>query len=204
MKSSNKSSTFFLRGIEPMQKKKPPNPLSKSRTNWCEDKLQGFKKVLDKKSLSVVLFDIDYTLFDTAFFKESGLSQHKIYEEVMQVLDSLNEIAILGIFSKGEVAFQKTKLEKTGMRKFFEENNIHIFDDKDANLISVLEKYKDSKLFLVDDKLGVLCSAKKYMPQVIAIWVKRGPFAQNQKEIAGFTPDAEIKNLSEVVKIIRS
>ena len=34
-----KSSTFFLRGIEPTQKKKPPNPRSK---------LRGFKKVLDK------------------------------------------------------------------------------------------------------------------------------------------------------------
>jgi len=37
---NNKSSTFFLRGIEPTQKKKPPSPHSK---------LRGFKKVLDKK-----------------------------------------------------------------------------------------------------------------------------------------------------------
>ena len=36
----NKSNTFFLRGIEPTQKKKPPNPHSK---------LRGFKKVLDKE-----------------------------------------------------------------------------------------------------------------------------------------------------------
>ena len=35
----------------------------------------------------IVLFDIDYTLFDTAFFKESGLSEHKIYEEVIEVLE---------------------------------------------------------------------------------------------------------------------
>jgi len=37
----SKSSTFFLRGIEPTQKKKPPNP---------RGKLRGFKKVLDKIS----------------------------------------------------------------------------------------------------------------------------------------------------------
>ncbi len=152
----------------------------------------------------VVLFDIDYTLFDTAFFKKSGLSEHKIYEEVMQVLDSLSAVATLGIFSKGESEFQKIKLEKTGMAKFFKENDMHIFDDKDANLIGVLEKYKNSKLFLVDDKLGVLYSAKKHMPQVIAIWVKRGPFAQNQKEIPGFKPDAEVENLREIVSIINS
>ena len=152
----------------------------------------------------VVLFDIDYTLFDTAFFKKSGLLKHKIYEEVMQVLDSLNKIGVLGIFSKGEVEFQKNKLEKTGMTKFFEDNNIHIFSDKDANLIDVLGKYKDSELFLVDDKLGVLYSAKKHIDRVFTIWVKRGPFAQNQKPIPGFKPDAEVKDLKEIVSIVNS
>ena len=152
----------------------------------------------------VILFDIDYTLFDTAFFKESGLKRHKIYKEVMQVLGDLSKIAILGIFSKGETEFQKTKLEKTGMIKFFEENNIHIFDDKDVNLIGVLKKYRGSKTFLVDDKLGVLYSTKKYRPQVVTIWVKRGPYAQNQKEISGFKPDAEVTDLKEVASIINS
>ncbi len=152
----------------------------------------------------IVLFDIDYTLFDTAFFKQSKLLKHKIYADVMQVLDNLSAFALLGIFSKGESEFQKTKLEKTGIAKFFKEKNIHIFDDKDANLINILEKYKDSKIFLIDDKLSVLSSAKKHVPEVCVIWVKRGPFAENQQPIFGFVPDAEIKNLSEVVEIVKS
>lgn len=151
----------------------------------------------------IVLFDIDYTLFDTGFFKESGLSEHKIYEEVMMVLESLSKIAVLGIFSKGETEFQKTKLEKTGMMKFFKDYNIHIFDDKDANLINVLGKYKDSKLFLVDDKLGVLYSAKKHTSKVFTIWVKRGPFAKMQEPISEFKPDAEVETLSRVVGIVK-
>lgn len=151
----------------------------------------------------VVLFDIDYTLFDTHKFKESQLKDYNIYQEVMGVLMQLSNLANLGIFSKGETKFQKTKLERTGMMKFFKDYNIHIFDDKNANLINILGKYKDSNLFLVDDKLGVLYSAKKHMGQVFTIWVKRGPFAQNQREISGFKPDAEVKNLSEVVKIIK-
>ena len=152
----------------------------------------------------IVLFDIDYTLFDTAFFKESGLSEHKIYEEVIEVLESLSKIARLGIFSKGKTEFQKIKLEKTGMMKFFKDYDIHIFDDKDANLINVLGKYKDSKLFLVDDKLEILYSAKKHMSKVFTIWVKRGPFAKIQEPISGFKPDAEIMNLQEIVSIINS
>ncbi len=152
----------------------------------------------------VVLFDIDYTLFDTHAFKNSQLKDYWIYEEVMDVLTKLSGFASLGIFSKGEVAFQKTKLEKTKVDKFFKEKDVHIFDDKDANIINILEKYRDSKLFLVDDKLGVLYSAKNYMPKVSTIWVKRGPFAENQEEIMGFRPDEEVANLSEVVKIVRS
>ena len=41
------------------------------------------------------------------------------------------------------------------------------------------------------------------MPSVFTIWVKRGFYAENQKNIPGFKPDAEIKNLSEVVKIVK-
>lgn len=151
----------------------------------------------------IVLFDIDYTLFDTAFFKGSGLSEYKIYEEVMQILGSLGKVATLGIFSKGETEFQRTKLKKTEIMKFFKENNIHIFGDKDANLINVLEIYKDSMLFLVDDKLGVLYSAKKHMPEVFTVWVKRGPYAKSQEEIPGFRPDAVIEDLEEVVGIVQ-
>lgn len=150
----------------------------------------------------VVLFDIDYTLFDTGRFKDSQLQDYNIYQEVMGVLMQLSSLASLGIFSKGENEFQKTKLKKTGMVKFFKENNIHIFDDKDANLINVLEKYNDSRLFLIDDKLGILYSAKKHTSQIFTIWVKRGPYAQKQGKIPGFKPDAEVENLEEVISII--
>ncbi len=165
-----------------------------------------FQEIVSKKNTHkpIVLFDIDYTLFDTASFKESKLLSHKIYQEVAEVLSNLSKIATLGIFSKGETEFQKTKLKKTGMIKFFKENNIHIFADKDVNLINVLKKYASTKLFLVDDKLEILYSAKKHMSGIVTIWVKRGPFAENQKEIFGFKPDAQVENLSEVVRIVKS
>jgi FMN phosphatase YigB (HAD superfamily) len=155
-------------------------------------------------SKPVVLLDIDDTLFNTALFIESGLSENKVYEDVRQVLESLNTFATLGIFSKGEAQFQKTKLEKTDLVKFFQEKDVHIFDDKNINLIQTVEKYKNSKIFLVDDLLNVLSSAKKNAEKIFTIWVKRGRYAQNQKEILGFTPDAQVENLSEVVRIVRS
>lgn len=152
----------------------------------------------------VILFDIDYTMFDTQTFKDSQLRKYSLYDEVMLVLEQLSKIAELGIISKGESEFQKTKLRETGITQFFKEKNLHISFDKDANLIQILGKYSDSKIFLVDDRLEVLCSAKKHRVQVFVIWIKRGWFAENQKPIPGFKPDAEVENLSEVVRIVKS
>lgn len=152
----------------------------------------------------VVLFDIDYTLFDTALFKESKLLTHKIYKEVIEVLDSLNKIATLGIFSEGNIDFQRRKLKETNIDKYFEKNHTHIVLKKIDDLKRILKSYEDRQIFFVDDKLTILVDAKKSFPEVFTIWVKRGPFAQNQKEIPGFKPDAEVKSLRDVVSIINS
>ncbi len=151
----------------------------------------------------IVLFDIDYTLFDTFFFKESKLLKHKIYEEVIDVLDNLGKIAVLGIFSEGDIDFQRTKLKETKIEKYFEQDNIHIVLNKLNELQGVLEKYKNRKTFFVDDKLSILFEAKNMYPEVFVVWVKRGFYAENQKEIPGFKPDAQVENLSEVVRIVR-
>jgi FMN phosphatase YigB (HAD superfamily) len=150
----------------------------------------------------IILFDIDYTLFDTAQFKESGLTIYKLYDEVEEALKTLSSIAEIGIFSQGEDAFQREKLRQTLIHEHFKEENIHIFASKDENLGSVLDKYKDREIFLVDDKLEVLKLGKDLSENVYAIWLKRGPFADVQKDIVGFTPDATIINLSEAVAFV--
>lgn len=150
----------------------------------------------------IILFDIDYTLFDTAQFKESGLTIYKLYEEVEEALKTLSFIAEIGIFSQGEGEFQREKLKQTLIHDHFKEENIHIFVSKDENLGNVLDKYKDREIFLVDDKLEVLKLGKDLNENVYAIWLKRGPFADVQEDIVGFTPDATIFNLSEAVAFV--
>lgn len=154
-------------------------------------------------SKPIILFDIDYTLFDTFFFKKSKLLEHKIYEEVIDVLDNLSKIAILGIFSEGDIDFQRTKIKETKIEKYFEQENIHIVLNKLDKLRGILNKYKNRKTFFVDDKLSILFAAKNMYPEVFVVWVKRGFYAENQKELPGFKPDAQVENLSEVVRIVR-
>lgn len=150
----------------------------------------------------IVLFDIDYTLFDTALFKESRLLKHKIYKEVIDVLNSLSQIAILGIFSEGDTDFQKKKLKETNIDKYFAKDHTHIVLKKIDDLKTILKKYEDRKIFFVDDKLDILFDAKKLSPEVFTIWVKRGFYAKKQKEIPGFAPNATITNLKQIIKVV--
>lgn len=150
----------------------------------------------------VVLFDIDYTIFDTDLFKKSHLRNHSVYEEVDSVLEKLSDIAKLGIFSEGESSFQRDKLKKTGIGKYFQNQDIYIFSKKEGELGSIFEKYKDMTVFLVDDKLNVLYNAKKMNPLLLTIWVKRGIYAENQEPIKDFVSDYTIETLNQLPDIV--
>ena len=150
----------------------------------------------------VILFDIDYTLFNTDVFKETQLKKHSVYNEVHDILKKLSKISKLVIFSEGEIDFQKTKLDKTDIKRYFNEHNIHIFKNKTDGLQLVLRKYSHGQIFFVDDKLSILFDAKKMLPEIFTIWVKRGIYAKNQKPISRFKPDTEVENLKEIVSIV--
>lgn len=167
-----------------------------------------FKEIIEEKKKTegkkFVLFDIDYTLFDTDAFKQSNLEKFTLFEESIDVIIALKKFAEIGIFSEGEYIFQKNKLEKTKLHEHLSEQYIHIVEKKDVVLKDILQKYDKREIFLVDDKLQVLFLAKKLAPQLFTIWVKRGPFAQLQVPFEGFTPDAIIENLQEAIAIVKN
>lgn len=154
------------------------------------------------KKQKIILFDIDYTLFNTDVFKETQLKKHSVYDEVHDILKKLSKISKLVIFSEGGIDFQKTKLDKTDIKRYFNEHDIHIFKSKTDGLQLVIKKYSHGQIFFVDDKLSILFDAKKMLPEIFTIWVKRGIYAENQKPIPGFKPDTEVENLKEIVSIV--
>jgi len=151
----------------------------------------------------IILFDIDNTLFNTIKFKESNLEHFSLYEEVLDVLEKLSKTADLGIFSQGDIGFQKKKLKKTNIEKYFLEEHTHIFPAKVTEIESLIKKYGNTNsVFLVDDSLPILAAVKKNFPSVFTIWVKRGEYALHQLPIEGFSPDAEVDHLGEIVSLI--
>lgn len=157
-----------------------------------------------KEKEKIILFDIDYTLFDIDLFKKTRLQKYSLYNEVKEVLASLKKIAKLGIFSEGEYEFQKIKLIKTKINEYFDKKYIHIVEEKDTSLDEVLHKYKKDIVYFVDDKLTILYKAKKINPSLFVIWVKRGIYADLQRPIKNFTPDGIIDNLNELIPTIQS
>lgn len=157
------------------------------------------------KSRKIVLFDIDNTLFNTVRFKETNLQIFSIYEDVLETLTELSEIADLGIFSEGVLAFQQQKLYKTNIENYFLKEHVHIVPEKIHAIEALVEKYKNhNEVFLIDDKLPILPVVKKHFPSIVAIWIKRGEHAPHQPPIEGFTPDAEIYSLKEVIPLIKN
>lgn len=154
----------------------------------------------------VVLFDVDYTFFNTGRFRETNLGKYELYEGEAENLEELAQIADLGIFSQEAPNIsQMRKLEETGVRKLFPDHRIHLYADKLSEIRGVFEKYKGrKKIVLVDDKLSVLMEAKRVNPDIVAIWINRGPYAQAQPAIEGFTPDHQVQGLTELAPLVRS
>lgn len=156
------------------------------------------------KNKKIILFDIDYTLFDTDPLRLDPTA-YTVYEEIHETLTQMQDIGALGIFSEGELAYQQKKLTETAIEKYFLTEHVHIVESKDETIEGILKKYKKADmLFLVDDKLTILRTAKKYMPRLISIWIKRGKYAMKQEPISGFTPDLTVTNLKEIIPFILS
>lgn len=152
----------------------------------------------------ILLFDIDYTLFDTAEYKRTNLTVLRLFEEIEELLQHLHKKHTLGILSEGDPEFQKNKLLQTEIFEYFNELHIHIVIDKLGSLPDILKKYQTDEVFLVDDKLPVLYNAKKILPSLKTIWVKRGMYAEQQQPIPEFSPDAEVLDLANLVDILET
>ncbi len=158
-------------------------------------------KTMPSLNKPIILFDIDYTLFNTALFKQSNRRQFELYPEVMDVLTNLSRIAILGIFSEGNQELQNKKLEETRIDHFFSKDHIHIMPLK-QEVKEISDKYHDARIFLVDDKLLALRLMKKALANIKTIWIKRGEYAKKISSLPDFTPDASLDNLSGLIPLV--
>lgn len=158
----------------------------------------------------------DPELFLEILSKNIGIAINKnVLEEIMlnenkmvtalysDTLEVLKKIAIknieIGIFSAGEIRMQELKI--ASMKQFINREHVHIFEFKKTRALeNLLQKYKNDKLYIIDDVKEILAAAKHYKNDVITIWIRRdGRLDLNNNE---FKPDYAIYSLDKVLDII--
>lgn len=101
----------------------------------------------------------------------------------------------LGIFSEGDGEFQKAKLEKSGIKKFFDKDLVFIFPTKGDKLDYVWEKVKNLQgpVLIVDDNINHVTKISK--TQFTPLLLDREGVAENTF--------ASIRNLEGPHRLVR-
>lgn len=142
--------------------------------------------------------EIEEFLFGKDFFKEG------FYPDVEFTLRTLKDMVRLGIFSQGDERLQGAKIEQSGFKDVFDKELMYIIKPKKLDFLPSLQKlHSKDKIYLIEDKLEILYEVNKKIPSIFTIWIKQGWYAENQKEIPDFKPDATITNLKEVVDFVQ-
>ncbi len=124
-----------------------------------------------------------------------------MYDEVEKTIQDLSKKGItLGILSTGETQIQKTKI--SSIQNFINEENIHIYNLKDTEIDQVFAKYKDMRIYVIDDFLDFLLLIKKKNNVVKTVWINRKNSALPNDIEDDYLPDYQIKTLDELLTII--
>lgn len=137
---------------------------------------------MDKKFLNAIFWD--EKMFTENLYKDS------------KELFNIAKVAKIGVFSEGDEKFQKEKIEK--FRQVIDDENLYVFIKKLDLLPKLINKYKNYKIYLVDDHLAVLLRAKEIDKNVFTIMINR-----SKTGIKSDTIDATIENLYQVLPLIR-
>jgi len=124
-----------------------------------------------------------------------------LYPEVISFLEKFRNKFDLYILSYGGVGcdFQKKKIKKVGIEKYFK--GVYVTDKIDK--ISLLEKILDNlnEAVFVDDSPEILFKVEKVFPEIITVRINRGEGKYkdypNDSRI-----DFSVKNLKELEKMV--
>lgn len=132
------------------------------------------------------------------FYDSEGIKLF-FYKEVMEEIGKFAQLGEVGILTQGFVKFQTAKF--AGIANHFHKQHVYIAEDKRAEMDSILNNYKDFKVYYIDDLLKMLKHAKEVRPDVLTILMKR-PNLKPQEET--FQPDTEVFNLTEAYSFIKN
>jgi len=136
-------------------------------------------------------------------FWDTELYESCVYADVKKAFSQLVEMGIqIGIFSTGDLAHQKIKIES--LKEYLSENHVYISPDKFKIIKGTIDGYKKNLIYMVDDYPQILESAKAHNKNVFTVFIKRSESYRGLVIPDNFKPDATITNLGQLTAIIRT
>lgn len=130
----------------------------------------------------------------TACFYQPDVFEAAVFPETRSVLQQLSQRFILGIFSEGVEKWQQTKIEKSKLKEFFEQENSIISQNKlDAETKA---KLKPNSV-VVDDNFVVVADIAQ-TPNLTPIWLQRKVPTEAPQQPTVTT----IRSLTELVSLL--
>ena len=147
---------------------------------------QIFLKSISKK------FNIEINTIQTLFWDQKLIDKH-LYKDT-DIFFQISTKTKMGVFSKGDYKFQKSKLKRFG--KLIRNADIHVFPNKIEKFLEILKNYSDHNIYLIDDEIDVLSEAKDINRNIFTILINR-----KKKHVKNDKIDLQISSLSQIQKL---
>ena len=124
----------------------------------------------------------------------------RLYPRALDAVKHVQQWGTIVILSDGDAVFQPRKVERSGLWHAFE-NRVLIYIHKEQELDDVRRHYPADHYVLIDDKLRILSTVKKFWGEsVTTVFPKQGHYALDPKTLAEYPPaDIELASIGDLL-----
>jgi hypothetical protein len=124
----------------------------------------------------------------------------RLYPHALDAVKHVQQWGTVVILSDGDAVFQPRKVERSGLWHLFD-NRVLIYIHKEQELDDVGRLYPADHYVLIDDKLRILSTVKKFWgDNVTTVFPKQGHYALDPKVLAEYPPaDIELARIGDLL-----
>ena len=125
----------------------------------------------------------------------------RVFPDALKVIEHVQRWGTAIILSDGDVVFQPLKITRSGLTNAVF-GRVLIYIHKEQELDDVEKRYPAQHYVLVDDKLRILASVKKFWgSRVTTVFVRQGHYATDPKIVRSYPPaDISIGRIGDLLR----
>jgi len=142
------------------------------------------------KLLSMSSFLVDYPFAD------------RLYPQALDVVECLGRVGPTVILSDGDVVFQPSKIERSGLRAAVADR-VLVFIHKEAMLDVVAHHFPARRYVMVDDKERILAAMKAvWGERLVTVFPRQGHYAHDPANAGRYPPaDCSVERIGDLLAV---